>query len=74
MNSSSYPVYARGLVGTFANNGVIVGTPFPIGDGPATFIIPAGANQLLLGVDDNYYVDNVGSWQISGFVCAAGPL
>ena len=64
MNPSSYPVYASELVGTFANNGVIVGTPFPIGDGPATFIIPSGANQLLLGVDDNYYVDNVGSWDI----------
>jgi len=65
MNPSSYPVYASELVGTFANNGVIVGTPFPIGDGPATFIIPADANQLLLGVDDNYYVDNTGSWDIS---------
>ena len=64
MNPSSYPVYASELVGTFANNGVIVGTPFPIGDGPATFIIPSGANQLLLGVDDDYYVDNVGSWDI----------
>ena len=29
-----YPVYASELVGTFANNGVIVGTPFPVGDGP----------------------------------------
>ncbi len=65
MNSSSYPVYASELVGTFANNGVIVGTPFPIGDGPASFVIPAGANQLLLGVDDNDYADNTGSWILS---------
>ncbi len=64
MNSSFYPIYASELVGTFGNNGVIVGPPFPIGDGPATFVIPAGANQLQLGVDDNYYADNVGSWQI----------
>jgi uncharacterized protein (TIGR03437 family) len=64
MNHSSYPVFASELVGTFANNGVIVGTPFPIGDGPSTFVIPAGANQLLLGVDDNLYSDNSGSWDI----------
>jgi uncharacterized protein (TIGR03437 family) len=65
MDHSSYPVYAGALAGTFANNGVIVGTPFPIGDGPATFVIPAGANELQLGVNDDYFVDNVGSWQIS---------
>jgi len=64
MNPNLYPVYASELVGTFANDGVIVGPPFPIGDGPATFIIPSGANQLLLGVDDDYYVDNAGSWDI----------
>lgn len=64
ISSSSYPVYASELIGTFANNGVIVGQPFPIGDGPKTFTIPSGANQLQLGVDDNDYSDNKGSWQI----------
>src|SRR5580704_8032157 len=64
ISSSSYPVYASELVGTFANNGVIVGNPFPVGDGPKTFTIPSGANQLLLGVDDNDFTDNTGSWQI----------
>ena len=64
ISSTSYPVYASELIGTFANNGVMVGTPFPIGDGPKTFTIPSGANQLLLGVDDNDYADNTGSWQI----------
>jgi uncharacterized protein (TIGR03437 family) len=64
ISSSSYPVYASELIGTFANNGVIVGNPFPVGDGPKTFTIPSGANQLLLGVDDNDYSDNTGSWQI----------
>jgi len=64
ISSSSYPVYASELIGTFAINGVIVGNPFPIGDGPKTFTIPSGANQLLLGVDDNDYSDNTGSWQI----------
>jgi uncharacterized protein (TIGR03437 family) len=65
MSTSYYPVYASELVGTFANNGVIVGNPFPVGDGPATFIIPADANQLLLGVDDDCFFDNTGSWDIS---------
>lgn len=64
VSSSSYPVYASELIGTFANNGVIVGQPFPVGDGPATFTIPTGANQLLLGVDDDCFYDNTGSWQI----------
>ncbi len=75
MNPTSYPVYASELVGTFANNGVIVGAPFPIGDGPKIFTIPAGANQLLLGVDDNDYGDNTGSWQInvSGAAAVAAP-
>ena len=69
---SPYPIYASELVGTFGYNGsnatqpgTIVGSPFSIGDGPATFIIPAGANQLLLGVDDNCYNDNGGSWTLS---------
>ena len=65
MSASSYPVYGGELVGTFAVNGVIVGKPFPIGDGPTLLTIPAGANQLLLGVNDNYYADNQGSWQIT---------
>jgi len=62
---SPYPIYASELVGTFASNGVIVGKPFAIGDGPTTLTIPSGANQLLLGVDDNCYNDNGGSWTLS---------
>jgi hypothetical protein len=65
MSPSSYPIYASELVGTFANNGVIVGTPFALGNGPTSLMIPAGANQLQLGVDDNCYYDNVGSWTLS---------
>lgn len=65
MNPGRYPVYASELVGTFANNGVIVGTPFPVRDGPTMLTIPAGANQLLLGVNDNCYADNTGSWLVN---------
>lgn len=58
-------VYAVELVGTFANNGVIVGQPFAIGNGPATLTIPAGANQLQLGINDNFYGDNAGALTVS---------
>lgn len=71
ISSSSYPVYASELIGAFANDGVIVGNPFPVGDGPNTLTIPSGANQLLLGVDDNDYSDNTGSWQIKVTYAAA---
>ena len=58
------PVYVVALVGTFANDGVIVGTPFGIGNGPTTLTIPAGANQLLLGINDNGYGDNSGAFNV----------
>src|SRR5271154_4323912 len=41
MSAGSYPVYGGELVGTFAINGVIVGKPFPIGDGPPLLTLPA---------------------------------
>ena len=53
------------LIGTFANNGVIVGTPFAIGNGPTIAVIPQGANELLNGVDDDWYNDNGGSVSVS---------
>ncbi|HVO97481.1 MAG TPA: hypothetical protein VMT15_05410 [Bryobacteraceae bacterium] len=65
MNPSRYPIYTSELVGTFANNGVIVGTPFPVRNGPSQLTIPSGANQLLLGVNDNCFADNTGSWQLN---------
>jgi hypothetical protein len=54
-------VYSMALVGTFANDGIIVGTPFAIGNGPAALTAPAGANQLLLGINDAYFGDNSGA-------------
>ena len=61
----SVPVYIYALVGTFANNGVIVGQPFLVGNGPTSLTVPAGANQLLLGINDNFYGDNTGSFTVS---------
>ena len=49
------------LIGTFANSkGVIVGSPFSIGDGPVNVIAPEGAEQLQLGINDNLFRDNSG--------------
>jgi hypothetical protein len=58
-------VLSMELVGTFANNGVIVGRPFPIGNGPTVLTIPTSANQLLLGINDNRYGDNSGSFNVA---------
>jgi len=55
------PQYLEELLGTFAHDGVIVGNPFSIGNGPTTVVIPDGANQLLMGVNDGWYNDNGGS-------------
>lgn len=53
------------LLGVFADsNGVIVGQPFTIGDGPYQVAIPAGATQLQMGVNDDIYYDNMGSFAI----------
>ena len=52
--SPSQPINAYELVGTFANSqGQIVGTPFPVGEGPTVLTVPLGATQLQLGVNDN---------------------
>lgn len=57
--------HVMALIGVFADgNGVIVGQPFTIGDGPYQIAIPAGAQQLQLGVNDDIFYDNVGSWAI----------
>jgi hypothetical protein len=56
--SNQQPVYLETLIGVFANNGYIVGTPFRVGNGPISFSIPNGANQLLLGFNDGWFNDN----------------
>lgn len=65
IDPSAYPIYVASLVGTFAKDGVIVGRPFMIGDGPVNLTVPTGANQLLLGVNDDRFGDNSGSWTVA---------
>jgi hypothetical protein len=68
MNPATYPINLGELVGTFANSsGAIVGTPFAVGDS-ASVTIPTGATELFLGINDDIYGDNAGSYtvQVSG--------
>ncbi|HUO31902.1 MAG TPA: hypothetical protein VMU80_21960 [Bryobacteraceae bacterium] len=65
MDPATYPIYLGELVGVFADSsGDIVGTPFAIGNS-LSFAIPSGTTQLLLGVNDDIYSDNQGSYTIS---------
>jgi hypothetical protein len=65
MNPATYPIYLVELVGTFADStGAIVGTPFALGNGPTDIIAPAGATELLLGINDDIYSDNTGSFLV----------
>jgi hypothetical protein len=58
---SDYPAYISALVGTFADSaGGIIGTPFLVGD-LRSVIVPVGATQLQLGINDNSFSDNSGS-------------
>ncbi len=58
---SDWPTYEGEVVGTFADSsGRVVGTPFNIGD-HGVVIVPAGASQLEVGINDDYFQDNAGS-------------
>ena len=49
------------LLGTFGDsNRVIVGSPFFIGKEPIDLVVPKGATQIQLGVNDNRFSDNAG--------------
>ncbi len=54
------------LVGAFTDKqGQLVAPPFAVGDGPASVIIPPGATQLQLGINDDIYADNIGALTVS---------
>jgi len=75
MNPATYPIYLGELVGAFAtSSGVLVGTPFAVGDS-ATAVIPSGATQLQLGINDDIFSDNVGSYtvQVTGLSDSSAP-
>jgi RHS repeat-associated protein len=49
-----------GLVGAFTDSNGAVIEPLAVGSSSREFLVPAGATQLQLGVDDNHYADNGG--------------
>jgi hypothetical protein len=66
------PIYPGSFVGGFADGtGQLVAPPIHIGNAIET-VVPAGATQLLLGVNDHFYTDNTGSWNVS--VDGAAPI
>jgi|LGOV01.1.fsa_nt_gb hypothetical protein len=62
---TDWDTYLMALVGTFIDSsGIIVGNPFEIGNGPTIVIIPSGATQLQLGINDDKFSDNSGSFSV----------
>ena len=65
------PSPGRGaLMGAFTDNNGDLIEPIVVGTAARTFITPAGATRLQLGIDDNYYQDNAGA----GFVLAVNGV
>jgi RHS repeat-associated protein len=65
------PSPGRGaLMGAFTDNSGDLIEPIVVGTAARTFITPAGATRLQLGINDNYYQDNAGA----GFVVAVNGV
>jgi hypothetical protein len=61
-----HTTYAIQLIGVFTDSsGQLVGLPFALGNGPFNLGVPAGASRLQLGVNDNFFADNSGSWTLN---------
>ena len=64
--AAEYDVGFMALVGVFVDiNGAIVGTPHKLGDGPTALVIPTGATQFQMGLNDDIYSDNSGSLTVN---------
>lgn len=71
---SDWPTYLVALMGVFADSsGLIVGTPFEIGTASLVLAVPAGASRLQLGINDDIFGDNVGSFTVDVTVTAPVP-
>jgi hypothetical protein len=76
MDPAAYPIYLNTLVGTFTDlAGNIVGTPFAVFGGPLSVVVPVGAAQLQLGINDDVFSDNTGALlvQVTGPDAASVP-
>jgi hypothetical protein len=65
MDFSLQDIFLQALVGTFADaTGTIVDSPFAVRNGPLEIVVPTGATQLLLGMNDDLFEDNVGALRV----------
>lgn len=73
--ASAGTVYLGTLIGAFALDGIVVGTPFAVGNG-ITVASPGGADQILLGYNDDIFSDNKGSLSVlvSGTAATISPV
>ena len=62
---ADWDTWVMAIMWTFADaGGVIVGTPFEIGDS-RVLTVPIGASRLQLGINDDIWADNDGSFEVS---------
>jgi hypothetical protein len=61
---ADWDTWVMALMGAFADeSGVIVGTPFEVGNF-SMLTVPAGATRLQLGMNDDFWSDNVGEFTV----------
>jgi hypothetical protein len=62
---ADWDTWVMALMGTFTDaSGVIVGTPFEIGDF-RVLTVPVGASRLQLGINDDIWADNDGAFDVA---------
>jgi hypothetical protein len=65
MNHAFYPVHLNELVAVFTDGkGKIVKSPFPVGK-QMTITVPAGAEAIQFGLNDDIYADNSGEIDVT---------
>ena len=73
--ATSGAVYLGTLIGAFAQDGVVVGSPFAIRNG-IDVTSPGGVDEILLGYNDDIFNDNRGTLTVSitGTAAAISPV
>lgn len=65
MKAAKDPIFLGELVGAFiSGDGVIVGSPFPIGRG-TKLVVPTGAAGISMGLNDDAFFDNSGTLSVT---------
>jgi PEP-CTERM motif len=78
-SNTGSPIYLNALIGAFTNiSGLVIGSPFACNainacDGSVSILIPAGATELSLGVNDDIFADNSGALTLTVTGVSAAP-